>query len=575
MPENGREILPDSQNREQLMQALESVLASRTFAEVFRLKNFLQYVVLESIDGRSERLKGFVIACEVFGKEDPSDAQTTTVVRVEAGRLRRRLKDYYDSEGAGDPIRISIPKGGYAPVFSLAGSSKMVDKSPEIPHRQQFIGQKPLLWLVVAAVAVISFYYAWNLDKTTEPLTPAISNDKPAIAVMPFENLTGSAEGDAVARSFTEDIVIDLGSVASIDVISVSSVWSFTEPNISPRAIGTELGAGYILRGSIRELHPDLSITARLFDTKTGRQLLAERYEGTVENSTNQQTVLAQKVVSALSVNLEDNREQVFGKRFTDNREAWQLYKQAMNLANPPSDPGRLELSQEIFEKVIAMDPAFPGGYAGSAYTRAFIIFFGHSINPETDRQKALELASKAQELNPAFGLTFSALAFLNLSNGQFEEALTFSRQAIEIQPNDAYVSAYHGFIKGANGDFEGGVPFAKRALRLDPLNARTPYLNILGVLNYFAGNYEDARDNFLKNKERGGPGGAGPVRFLAASYSKLGQTALAESVLRQSDQLSPGSDQWKEWLLRSFSDPAIPLRVLDEVEHIRVHSRG
>jgi len=99
MNETASNLQPGTHNSEQLLDALARVLASKTFAEVFRLKKFLEYVVTETIAGRGDRLKGFVIACDVFGKEDPSDAQTTTVVRVEAGRLRRRLKDYYESEG--------------------------------------------------------------------------------------------------------------------------------------------------------------------------------------------------------------------------------------------------------------------------------------------------------------------------------------------------------------------------------------------------------------------------------------------------------------------------------------------
>ncbi|RLA42481.1 MAG: hypothetical protein DRQ97_13965, partial [Gammaproteobacteria bacterium] len=94
---------------ELISEALEKVLASALFADVPRLSRFLEFVVSETLAGRGERLKGFVIACEVFDKNDSSDAQTTTIVRVEAGRLRRRLTDYYEGEGGADELRISIP----------------------------------------------------------------------------------------------------------------------------------------------------------------------------------------------------------------------------------------------------------------------------------------------------------------------------------------------------------------------------------------------------------------------------------------------------------------------------------
>ena len=121
MTESQTHLSPNEQNSELLLDALSRVLDSKVFAEVFRLKKFLDYSVRETLAGRGERLKGFVNACEVFGKEDPSDAQTTTVVRVEAGRLRRRLDDYYRGEGKNDPFRISIPKGGYSASFAPVG----------------------------------------------------------------------------------------------------------------------------------------------------------------------------------------------------------------------------------------------------------------------------------------------------------------------------------------------------------------------------------------------------------------------------------------------------------------------
>ena len=102
MNDSATEIFPTDDNREQLLNALQRVLESKPFAEVVRLRKFLEYVVTETIEGRKDRLKGFVIACDVFGKEDPTDAATTTVVRVEERRdvwsLRRKQSQAVRSE---------------------------------------------------------------------------------------------------------------------------------------------------------------------------------------------------------------------------------------------------------------------------------------------------------------------------------------------------------------------------------------------------------------------------------------------------------------------------------------------
>lgn len=569
MIENDPAIFPGSTNSEQLLDALARVLASETFAEVLRLKKFLDYSVRETIDGRGDRLKGFVVACEVFEKDDPSDAQTTTVVRVEAGRLRRRLKDYYENEGKFDPIRISMPKGGYAVSFSSNEPTHSTLPNHDLTPIEQPFYRRPLVWIGVSALLILLYSQFWTKgpDATGEVVNPP--NLRPAIAVMPFENMTGESDGDSFASGLTEDIVIDLGGMSELDVISISSVLHYKGLQLSPHEVGKQLGVGYVLEGSVRQLGPDLRVTARLGDTGTGRQLWAERFDNRTEDKLTLQKELARKVVSSLSISLPEKELERFGQRYTGNKQAWFLYKQAMNLANPPSDPARLELALQAFEQVSEMDPEFAGGFAGSAYIKSFMVFFGHSQDPDTDRQRAINLASRARSIDSTFGLTYSALAFVHLSKREFEDALAMSSLAIEIQPNDPYVTVYHGIILALGGDLEGGIQFANRALRLDPLNARTPYLNILGVIHYFAGQYDEALGALKRNQERGGPVGTGQLQFLAATYSKLGDIAMAESTLKMADGLKSSISHSENWLLKAFKDPAIPRMLTDEIEAI------
>jgi tetratricopeptide (TPR) repeat protein len=181
-----------------------------------------------------------------------------------------------------------------------------------------------------------------------------------------------------------------------------------------------------------------------------------------------------------------------------------------------------------------------------------------------------VELATRARSIDPSFGLTFSALAFIYLSQRKFDLALEMSSQAIKTQPNDPYITIYHGFIAAANGDLDSGIEYAKHALRLDPLSARTPYLNILGLLHFLAGNYPEALDALMRNQERGGPLGPGAMQFLAVTYSRMDETARAELTLNLADTMKPEGYNWEAWFLDAFKDPALPRKVLDEIEIIR-----
>jgi len=530
MTENGPEIFPGPDDSDQLLDALARVLASETFAEVFRLKKFLEYSVKATMAGRGDRLKGFVIACEVFEfeKEDPSDAQTTTVVRVEAGRLRRRLKDYYETEGKNDPIRISMPKGGYSTTFTTAGKSSVAGSMPEPAATRKPIHQNPVVYIAALTLLVLLYFQPWRQGPDTPGAVVNLPDAHPIIAVMPFENLTGEDLGNSFASGLTEDIVIDLGSLSALDVISTSSVLQYKGLDLSPREVGHQLGVGYILEGSVRRLPPNLRVTARLSDTATGLQLWAERFDSQAGDELALQEELARKVVSSLSISLPAAATVRFGQRYTQNKPAWFLFKQAMNLANPPSDPARLELALHAFDQVSIMDPGFAGGFAGSAYIKSFMVFFGHSQEPDADRKAAMELAARARKIDASFGLTYSAMAFIQLSQHEFAEALAMSSRAIEI---------------------------------------------LIGLLNYLAGYYDEALKALLRNQERGGPIGPGQMQFLAATYSKLGDFAMAESTLIIADGPKSGISRSEKWLMKAFRDPAIPRKLLDEIEAIRTRA--
>ena len=110
---------------------LERILASADFAQSERIKSFLKYVVEETLDGRAERLKEYTIATSVFGRDESFDPQTNTIVRVEAGRLRRRLERYHLTDGRGDEVRIDLPKGTYVPLFRATPPA--ADATPAAP----------------------------------------------------------------------------------------------------------------------------------------------------------------------------------------------------------------------------------------------------------------------------------------------------------------------------------------------------------------------------------------------------------------------------------------------------------
>jgi len=162
----------------------------------------------------------------------------------------------------------------------------------------------------------------------------------------------------------------------------------------------------------------------------------------------------------------------------------------------------------------------------------------------------------------PDFGLAYSALAFAHLHNRDFDKALTASREAISVQPNDPYVAIYHGFILCANGQPEAGLPFATRAIRLDPVFPRTPYRNILGLIYFHAGRYQEALDAFLRSDELGGPRNPAMLAYQTATYALLGRDQEASTSM---DLLSNfnGDFDWQGWFYRAYKNVQYAEQVL------------
>lgn len=550
--------------------ALENVLGSQTFSEMPRLKRFLEYVVTETIAGRGDRLKGVVIACEVFDKTDPDEAQSTTIVRVEAGRLRRRLNDYYQHEGRNESFRIKIPKGGYIAVFEeVAEDSVPSGKTGE--SREWFTVRNAALLLVICIglIAIWNRYISNPEGKAATAATvPVVS--KPIIAVLPFRNMVSNDQDGSIAYGLTEDIITDLGGLNTLEIISMTSVLPFKDLDIDPPDISAKLGVQYVLKGSVRGVPPDLRVTAQLYDAVNGVQLWAKRFDRQMSNELVLQNELAIKVVNSLSIYLQGDENFFPAQRQNTDPDTWTLYKQAMNLVNPPSDPARLELGLQAFTQISQRDPSFAGGFAGLAYVHAFKAFFGHSQSTSSDVRAAMDMAETAQTLDPDFGLSFTAQAFASLVNRDFEQALAASARAVQLAPNDPYVASYHGFILSASGNAQEGIAYAETALRLDPLNARTPYLNILGTINLQAGEYEVALQALSRSRERGGPLGPGIQYFIAAAYAGLGDSANAYATLSVADLLENERSDWEEWVRRSWKNKEDSDHLLKLIKQIR-----
>jgi adenylate cyclase len=550
---------------ELLSEALDKVLASALFADVPRLSRFLEFVVSETLAGRGDRLKGFVIACEVFDKKDPSDAQTTTIVRVEAGRLRRRLTDYYEGEGNADQLRISIPKGGYRPVFEqIDNTRKPAVEASQTPAglapmgknvRQTFLQRNVVavcLAVLIAALVIGIIYYAGNKSSTVNPVSaPAAIFTTPVIAILPLEAFDANQQHAGLGLAITESLIAALSKRSDVHVMALSSSDYFRSRVLSVKDIGKEMQVSHVVKGGYSSTPDGLHITIALHDAQSGYVIWSDDIE--TDKSHNASSVIDQ-VNLGISQQLDLAPPKAAQPASNFDQDRYALYAQARDLTHPPGNKLRVTLALGIFATLIDAYPDFAEAYAGAAYAHSARVWWRHSDQPEDDASKVQDYAARALELDANVGLAYLALGILKMADREQPEAVAYLQQAVAVQPSNSLALSVLAMFKLWAGDPEGSVPLIEQAIRLDPLTPRTPYWNILGVVQFHLGNYEEAIAAIQTNLRRGGPQPATQVFYLAASMMEMGRMEEARQLL---DGMNAGSDSthWQSWVYDNFAD--------------------
>ncbi len=352
--------------------------------------------------------------------------------------------------------------------------------------------------------------------------------DKPSIAVLAFENMSGDPEQEYFADGITEDIITELSKISGLFVIARHSAFTYKGKSVTLKQVGRELGVRCVLEGSVRKAGNRLRITAQLIDAMTDHHLWAERYDRDFDDIFEVQDEVARSVASALAVALKPDERERLNRPPTENIEAYDLYLRTRATPWPPTRENLLT-ARSAYQRITEIEPSFAGGHAGQSMTHSFAVIFGLSEQPDDDARVGLELANSAVALGDRFAQAYSALGLAHTAMGQHDEAVAYARQAVEMQPGDADAQTFMAMSLLFAGQADDAHDAITTALRLDPQYVHGPYLNLLGVVCFSAGRYEDAIDAFKRNVERGGPLAATALTFRTAAFSAAGYVEEAK----------------------------------------------
>ncbi len=400
----------------------------------------------------------------------------------------------------------------------------------------------------------------------TEPSRSAGSpvlppSDRPAIAVLPFVNMSEEPEQDYFSEGISEDIITALSKLRWFMVIARNSTFSYKGKSVPMRQIAEELGVGYLVEGSVRKSGERVRITAQLNDVATGSQLWAERYDGNLADVFAVQDEITEAIVAAIEPQLyaaENFRAQ---RKAPESLDAWDLVMRALSHYWRVTREDNLA-AQRLLEQAIAIDP----NYAQALAVLAVSLTFGTHMGWE-DRATAVPPAERAalaaMRADGEDPWAHLALGSVYVYQGRIEDALAVFETALRLNPNFSLAQGYYGLVLSWMGRWREGAEAAQRALRLSP---RDPFCAIYqGVAAYaaYVGRDYDEATRLSRESIRQRNDFTGGLRVLTAAAAMAGEIALAKATLQELRRVHPNiSLAWVASQLPSFKvNP-------DECEH-------
>lgn len=472
------------------------IVQSADFDATDRERRFLQYVVDETLAGRAVRIKAYSIATEVFDRSDSFDPQNDPIVRIEAGRLRRALERYYLTAGIADALVITIPKGGYVPVFSereplpatnpataAATTASVAASELSATSARRYAALAAVLTaLFIGTIATISYLRQPPPADSARMSAP----EPPRLLVEPFDSFGGTQQSADVATGLTQEIIGQLSRFKDVTVVTVE--------------VETATPVRYELQGSVSFTPDNFRLLVRLLNRSDGAVLWAESYEGdlVVSDLVNTQVEIADNVAATLA--------QVDGVIFhaeVRNRhqvppENWASYNCILSFHSfrASLEASRIPEVQQCLETTVQRFPDYATAWALLALVELDALRSEFPYNPAMTEEvvaRVLSHARRAVALNPhdVRGLQAEMLALYY--DRQFEAGRKVGERALAMNPNDSELITEYGARLALSGDWQAGCQLLSRTFELRPTAGA--YSNINAILcAYFDGDLVKAK---------------------------------------------------------------------------------
>jgi adenylate cyclase len=340
--------------------------------------------------------------------------------------------------------------------------------------------------------------------------------DKPSIAVLPFQNMSGDPEQEYFADGIVEDIITALSRFKSLFVIARNSSFTYKGRAVDIKQVGRELGVRYVLEGSVRRSSNRIRITAQLIDAETGNHLWAERYDRELADIFAVQDEITEVVAIAIEPAVAQMEQSRAVRKPPESLSSWEAYQRG-TWHFGRIGPAENEAAKTFFQRAIDLDPSFAPAHAGLAHTILCEAWLYQIKSMAVALDEALPEAQKAISLDPLDAVAHIGVGFGRFFRGDHDGALAAARQALIVNPNYAAAHQLLGSTLVFSGCPRKGIEALRMAMRLDP-NDLQRHLRLVHISMgyYFLREYDVAVETAIE---------------AASSYPDLGPRSLAAAL--------------------------------------------
>lgn len=377
------------------------------------------------------------------------------------------------------------------------------------------------------------------------------ASDRPSVAVLPFDNMSGDPGQDYFSDGLTEDIITALALVRSFPVVARNSTFAYKGKSPDVRSLASQLGARYVLEGSVRRSGEQVRITAQLIDTATGAHVWAERFDRRLTDIFALQDEIVQRITATVVPEMERAEQKRSLAKKPQSLDAWEYVQRGMACLYRFSKAGNAE-AREMFQRAIERDPDYSQAYSGLAQSYHRDLRMEVADDRAASIAKCLEAARRGVELDPLNAHARVVLALAHVWPDEHDLAIAEAEKALELNPNDAEAHCALGNMLDAIGQSDAGIGEIETGLRLNPLDPRNHnYLTILARAHLNARRYDDAL-RWARKALQNRPTYPNASYILAAALGHLGRQAEARVALEDCERASPGfvanRQSWKPY---------------------------